>query len=244
MTDNLNIETRLHAPPLPETHALKSVLTAALKTRPVPRPTSETPVYWPAPYFRLNQVSLFREADEETRQHVLTACSRSVFAEAYYIEKSGMYFAAKMDLLAETTDERMLYSLFGADEAAHFNWVGAYADDEAVTGHAQSPFIRFLDEALRSEERETLCYLVQVILAGWGIAHYRALAAACGDSGLRTALENILKDEGRHHASGVVLSRERTLSAAQFKRLADILAELLRMAQAGPQTVVAHLSNV
>lgn len=118
MTDNLNIETRLHAPPLPETHALKSVLTAALKTRPVPRPTSETPVYWPAPYFRLNQVSLFREADEETRQHVLTACSRSVFAEAYYIEKSGMYFAAKMALLAETTDERMLYSLFGAARSA------------------------------------------------------------------------------------------------------------------------------
>lgn len=243
MATNLDIETRLDSPRLGDGHALQAVLASALKSRPAPLPPAAAAAFWPAAHFGLDRVAAYREASEATRHDILLGCSRSVLAEAYYIEKAGMYFAAKMSLLAESAEERMLYSLSGADEAAHFSWVSRYVDDASIASHAHDPFIRLLDEVLQSEEREVLCYVVQVILEGWGIGHYRALERGCRDEGLRTVLGNIVKDEGRHHAGGLILCRERKLSVRQARRLTDILLRLLPLIQAGPQMVVSQIER-
>ena len=78
----------------------------------------------------------------------------------------------------------MLYSLFAADEAAHFHWIRAYAPAAAIADGPGNPFLRLLDELLRTEDAPTLCYLVQVVLEGWGIHHYHALAKASLDADL------------------------------------------------------------
>src|SRR5262249_51873896 len=129
---NIQIETRLDAPDLGREHELQAVLQSALKSRAAAPPSNADPLnaYWPAAHFGLDRVSLFRDASEEEQARILAGCSRDVIAESYFIEKSGMYFAAKMALLAESAQERMLYSLFGADEAVHFDWVANYAANE------------------------------------------------------------------------------------------------------------------
>jgi hypothetical protein len=241
MATKLDIETRLDSPRLGDGHALQAVLASALKSRPAPSPPASAAPFWPAAHFGLDRVSAYREASEETRHRILLGCSRGVLAEAYYIEKAGMYFAAKMSLLAESAEERMLYSLSGADEAAHFSWISKYVDNASIASHARDPFTQLLDEVLRHEEREVLCYIVQVILEGWGIGHYRALERGCRDEGLRTVLGNIIKDEGRHHAGGVILWRERPPSEGQWRRLAEVMTRLLQMIQAGPQAVVSQI---
>src|SRR5262249_34244061 len=96
----------------------------------------------------------------------------------------------------------------------------------------------------KKEDRTTLSYIVQVILEGWGISHYHALAKDCLDAGLTAVLENMIRDEGRHHASGLALFNEQRHSAGSLKRLADLLAELLQMVQAGPQMVVSQIERV
>src|SRR5262249_61466855 len=93
----------------------------------------------------------------------------------------------------------------------------------------------------KKEDRTTLSYIVQVILEGWGISHYHALAKDCLDAGLTAVLENIIRDEGRHHASGLVLFKEHRHSPDNLKRLVDLLAEILLMVQAGPQMVVSQM---
>jgi hypothetical protein len=270
-SDRLDIETRLQAPDLPDGHGLYPVLASALKSRPAPQfdegrkmpkriPLSdavhpaikeqceaEAPAdrpFWPASYFNLDHVSVFRNSDEAEKRAILLGCSHSVLAEAYYIEKCGMYFASKMCLLSESAQERMLYSLFAADEAVHFNWISGFALAESVKGFESNPFILLLDEVLQKGDRTTLSYIVQVILEGWGISHYHALAKNCLDDGLATVFENVIRDEGRHHAGGLALFNGQRLGVERLKRLADLLAKLLSMVQAGPQMVVSQIERI
>jgi tRNA isopentenyl-2-thiomethyl-A-37 hydroxylase MiaE len=270
-SDKLEIETRLLAPDLPKGHGLYPVLAAALKSRPAPQFSvgrrmprlvslsdpvhsninehieKEAPAerpFWPASYFNLDQVTVCRNSNEAEKRAILLGCSHSVLAEAYYIEKCGMYFASKMCLLSESAQERMLYSLFAADEAVHFNWISGFAHAESVKEVENSPFIRLLDEVLRKENRTTLSYIVQVILEGWGISHYHALAKSCLDDGLAAVFENVIRDEGRHHAGGLALFNELRPGADILKRLTDLLAQLLLMVQAGPQMVVSQIDRV
>jgi hypothetical protein len=167
-----------------------------------------------------------------------------VLAESYFIEKSGMVFAARMTLLAESAQERMLYSLFAADEAVHFNWIANYAASESVAGFVDNAFIRLLDEILQSADKPALTCIVQVVLEGWGISHYHALMRDCLDGDLRATFEKIIKDEARHHASGVILFNEQQPTANQQTAIIDTLRRLLLMVQIGPQAVVAQIERV
>src|SRR5262245_61284587 len=241
--DKLEMETRLFAPDLPEGHGLYPVLASALRMRALPKKSADRPK-WPASYFGLEQVTIYRDSDEAEQRAILLGCSHNILAEIYYIEKCGMYFASKMCLLSESAQERMLYSLFAADEAVHFHWISSFAPAESGTDCKNSPFIQLIDEVLRKEDRTTLSYIVQVILEGWGISHYHALAKACLDAELAAVFENIIKDEGRHHASGLALFNGHPHSAEGLKRLTDLLAQLLLMVQAGPQMVVSQIERV
>src|SRR5262245_25291947 len=250
--EKLEIETRLCAPDLPEDHGLYPVVASALRMRALPETgrmrahpeeSADRPL-WPASYFGLEQVTIYRDSEEAEQRAILLGCSHNILAESYYIEKCGMYFASKMCLLSESAQERMLYSLFAADEAVHFHWISSYAPAESVKGCESSPFIQLIDEVLRKEDRMTLSYIVQVILEGWGIGHYHSLAKACLDAEMAAVFENIIRDEGRHHASGLALFNGRRHSAARLKRLTDLLAQLLLMVQAGPQMVVSQIERV
>lgn len=263
--DELEMETRLFAPDLPEGHGVYPVLESALgrggarrmralpgarRMRALPGARrmralpDGLPAFWSESFFGLDRVAIYRDSDEESRQQILIGCSGSILAETFYIEKCGMYFASKMCLLAESTQERMLYSLFAADEAVHFNWISGFATAESVREFENNPFIRLIDEVLEKEDRTTLSYIVQVILEGWGISHYHSLAANCLDPELAGVLENIIRDEARHHAGGLALFNDRRHGAEKLKRLADLLARLMSMVQAGPQMVVSQIERV
>lgn len=243
---NFQFETRLDAPDLQPDHDLYAVLQSALKSRAADQPLNTNPLecYWPAAHFGLDRVSLFRDASAEDQTRILAGCSRDVLAESYFIEKSGMTFAAKMTLLAESAQERMTYSLFAADEAVHFSWIAQYAAREAVGRFIDNAFIRLIDEILRSEAKPLLTYLVQVVLEGWGISHYHALMRDCLDGGLRAIFEKIIKDEARHHASGVILFNDQQPTVDQQAAIIDALRRLLLMVQVGPQSVAAQVECV
>jgi rubrerythrin len=231
---------------LGEHRDLRAVLASALKNRNAFQPEGrrDSSAFWPADHFGLDNVSLFRDSSEEERRAILEACGGNLLAESYYIEKFGMYFAAKMSLLAESADERMLYSLFAADEAVHYNWVAAFAPASAVADHLNNLFVKFLDETLRGEDRLTLSYVVQVVLEGWGLYHYRALSSDCEDEELKKVFENILRDEARHHRSGVILFGGQNPSTSQMERIVEVLSRLFFMVQAGPQAVVSQIERV
>jgi hypothetical protein len=243
---NTQMDANLESLDLREGHELHSILASALKSRAVSERErgDVSQVFWPAGHFNLDRVTTFRDASEEERARILEGCCRDLLEEAFWIEKLGMYFAAKMSLLAHSTEERMLYSLFAADEAVHFSWISGYVSAERVRGAGVNPFLKFLDEIVRGEDKLALTYIVQVILEGWGINHYHALLRDSTDAGLNKVFEGIIKDEARHHASGLILFNEQKPSSSQIESLVEMMSRLLFMVRIGPQSVVSQIERV
>ncbi|HEY9747602.1 MAG TPA: ferritin-like domain-containing protein, partial [Allocoleopsis sp.] len=82
--------------------------------------------YWDATHFGLERVAIFQDASEEEQRAIAQIASQGLLAEAYFVEKAGMGYMAKMLLLAETLEERMLYSLFAAEEATHLAQIRSF----------------------------------------------------------------------------------------------------------------------
>src|SRR5438105_3559712 len=81
---------------------------------------------WSASWWCLEDSHVYSGLNAAMQQAVVAACNRELIKEAYFIEKSGLAFSAKMVLLSETTDVAQLYSLIGADEAKHLAWIEPY----------------------------------------------------------------------------------------------------------------------
>ena len=89
-----------------------------------------------------------------------------------------------------------------------------------------------------------MVFVIQIVLEGWGLTHYRSIAAGCEDHELKATLESILKDEARHHGSGLVLFEKENLNAQSKKHIVDVMTRFLQMVQIGPQAVVNAVDSV
>jgi len=202
----------------------------------------ESPL-WNAEFHELHHSSAFQAFDDEQKNSVLMACSRNLLEEALYIEQSGMAFAAKMSLLAESVEERMLYSIFASEETKHYSQIRSFLPERSELGKPNS-FHHLLAELIECGDRDSLVFVIQVILEGWGITHYKSLAKDCQNADLQMVLEGILRDEARHHGSGVVLCRQRKISPETHQYTFEILVRLLEMVQKGPQGLLAAMDEV
>jgi hypothetical protein len=238
---SLACSTGLALPELASAEPLTHLVAATMKKRRgAASAGAATHAHWTAQFFGLDRVTRFAEAAPAEQAAILERCGQGLVGEAFYIEKAGLAFAAKMMLLAETTDERKLYALFAADEAAHFDAIAPFYRDRSASP-SENPFLALLSELIEDGDRQSLQLVIQVVLEGWGLSHYRALRDGCADPALRDALGAILADEAAHHGSGVVLLGERRLAAASRELVIDTMKRFLALVQAGPQALVAAL---
>jgi len=86
-----------------------------------------------------------------------------------------------------------------------------------------------------------LTLLIQVVLEGWGITHYRMMSEACKDPCLKATFQAILRDEAFHHGTGNVLFSRTKLSEGEERYVIAFLTRLLEMVRVGPQSVVSRL---
>lgn len=250
MAREISTRAGLDLPHLPSGHELEPILRAALAEH-VPkglRPSaSALPPHlarvWEPTQFGLDKVSYYRDAGEDDRRAILALCARGLLEEAYFIEKSGLAYTGKMILLSETTEERMLYALFGADEATHLRAIGSWLPDTHPT-RTDDAFLHLLSEVIEQGERDTLVFVIQVVLEGWGITHYGDIARACKSDGLRQTLLAIVKDEARHHGSGVQIWGTRTVTPRVHDEIVEILVRFLGMVQVGPVGVLGSIVRV
>lgn len=219
---------------------LQSVLRAsfgaldqALPTRPL----------WNAQFFGLDNSKLFKSLSDDQQNEITEKLSRHLLTESYAIEKIGMGFTAKMSLLADRLEERMLYSSFAFDEASHFYQISAYLDDVPKNLDA-SPFLSFLASLIENEDRDVLVVVIQVMLEGWGMSHYRKMLESAADSGFQTMMRKILKDEARHHGSGLAILSKADLSESQKRRVSEIMSHMVEMVRMGPQSTVQITEQV
>ncbi|MEM9566878.1 MAG: ferritin-like domain-containing protein [Cyanobacteria bacterium P01_E01_bin.34] len=222
---------------------LQRVLSAAL-AEPIQRsPSIDRPHYWGAEHFQLQRVKLFRESSGIEQQQILSLASRQLIGEAYWIEQAGVGYMAKMVLLAETAEERMLYGLFAADEAEHLAQIRRFVPETQPT-NSGDPFLKMLAEVVETQDKALLLFAMQVVLEGWGTSHYRHLSAGCLNAELSHLFLDFLQAESRHHASGQILFSRMVLSQASQQVIAEVMVQFLRMIQAGPQRIVAAIERV
>jgi rubrerythrin len=201
----------------------------------------DTPL-WPTEHFGLQHCGAFNNATPDQQELVIAQSSQSLLEEALFIEQSGLAFGAKMALLSETIEERMLYGLFMGDETAHYQQVRQFLPNFGIDCRP-GVFHQLLTRLIEEGDRETLVFTIQVVLEGWGLTHYRQLADGCLDPEFGASLRAIVKDEARHHGSGVILARQRGLPPQSRAFVIEILNEFLTMVQLGPQSVVTALEN-
>ena len=204
-----------------------------------PSPTPQ----WAAEFFNLHQCKAFSEAPATKQEEILGKCSAGVLEEALFIEQSGLAFGAKMGLLAESVEERMLYALFMSDEATHYHQVRRFLPGLGAQC-TPSEFHVLLAQLIEEGDRESLVFTIQVVLEGWGLIHYRTLADNCLSPEFEGVLHSILRDEARHHGSGLVLCKRRGLPEQSHEFVFEILSRFLGMIQRGPQSVVAAIEEV
>ncbi|MBD1862556.1 MULTISPECIES: ferritin-like domain-containing protein [Trichocoleus] len=205
--------------------------------------------YWDATHFGLERVAIFQDASSTEQQAIAQIASQGLLLEAYFVEKAGMGYMAKMLLLAETLEERMLYSLFAAEEATHLAQIrGFFAPqdegEEKESTSTDDPFLRFLSDLLETEDKAILLFIIQVVLEGWGLSHYRSLAKGCSHLELGQLFEQFLQAEARHHGSGLMLFNQISLSKPSQSAIVEALILFLRMVQVGPQRVLSAIAQV
>ncbi|MEH2367857.1 ferritin-like domain-containing protein [Nostoc sp.] len=199
--------------------------------------------YWDAEFFNLHQVKIFQQSNINEQFSILELANRSLLEESYFIEKAGVGYMAKMVLLAETVEERMLYALFTADEATHLHQISHFLAEMEVNS-TDDPFLRLLSEVVESADKTVLLFVLQVVLEGWGLSHYRRLAKECRYPVLAELFSSFLQSESRHHATGTTLFNQITVSALSQTIILDVLAQFLFMVQVGPQSLLAAIEQV
>ncbi|MEM8809449.1 MAG: ferritin-like domain-containing protein [Cyanobacteria bacterium P01_G01_bin.38] len=230
-------------PPLDPTHKLHRVLTSALGQKGRPEPDGCSPPPWDAAFFDLSQTALFQAAPAREQTHVLQLASQSLLAESYFIEKAGVGYMAKMTLLAETTEERMLYALFSADETTHLAQLSPFVAKPDRLGN-NDPFLQLLASLLETADRSVLQFVLQVVLEGWGLSHYRSLSRHCRHPALAELFHSFLDAEARHHGAGVTLFDRKNLSDTNRLVVIEALAAFLQMVRVGPQRLIEAIATV
>ena len=243
ITDQVFNVSGFGLPDLATNNKINRMLAAALRGQDIANSPTANAIYWDADYFDLNRVSIFQDASDLEQQQILQQLSRELLQESIHIEQAGVGYMAKMVLLAESTQERMLYSLFTADETTHLAQLQPYGA-VAQTGSWDDPFLQLLAEIVDSPDKSVLLFVLQVVLEGWGLTHYRRLAAGCTCSPLREVFQGFLQAESRHHGAGVTLLQQNPMAASSEASVTECLARFLQIVRVGPQRVVGAISAI
>ncbi len=230
-------------PELSADNKLNRILTSALRQQADSSNSKNISVYWQADYFDLDQVSIFQDADKTEQQQILRELNQGLLQESLYIEQAGVGYMAKMVLMADSTQERMLYGLFAADETTHLAQLQPYLPSPTLLSEPDDPFLRLLAGIVESSDKAVLLFVLQVVLEGWGLTHYRSLARGCNHKPLKRIFQTFLQAESRHHGAGVTLFSQTQLSASSKNAILACLATFLQMVRVGPQRVVSAIAT-
>jgi rubrerythrin len=224
-------------------NSLQRILSTALPR--VDRSTEISPInnYWNAQFFQLDRVKLFQDASEMERLAILQLANRSLLEEAYFIEKAGVGYMAKMVLLAESIEERMLYGLFTTDETIHLSQISSLLPDREPDSR-DNPFLNLLTEVVAETDKTLLLFVIQVVLEGWGLSHYHRLAKGCDDRSISALFSGFLQAEARHHGTGATLFAQTQMSISSQNAIVEVLNTFLHMVQVGPQNLLIAIERI
>lgn len=196
---------------------------------------------WPAVYYGLDKSQLFQQLDDVAQFQILKTCAQDLLNESYFIEKMGLEYCAKLTLLSPCSQSKQIFSLIGADEATHLQWITPFVP-ESMRHTPTSPLLSLIRDVVTLNNENLLYYLVQIILEGWGLEHYKQLSQYCLNPTIQKIFADILQDEALHHQSGKTLFDSKKLSKQDKFIVQDHLKAYCDLIRIGPQSVVNAVS--
>lgn len=196
---------------------------------------------WSATFYGLDNSRLYQQLSDVTQIQILINCAQDMLNESYFIEKMGLEYCAKLTLLSPCTQAKQIFSFIAADEATHLQWITPFVpEDHRIT--PKSPLLALIRDVIALNNEHILYYLVQIILEGWGLAHYKQLSKHCLDPLLQKVFADILQDEALHHQSGKTLFDSKRLSKQDKALIQDQLKAYCDLVRIGPQAVVSAVN--
>lgn len=125
---------------------------------------------------------------------------------ALTIEEMGLIYCAKMNLLSQSREERIAFSLMGADEARHFEMLRLISPaDELPRNSTLQELVTNTVASVEASDRIGCLFALQVLLEGFGLSYYRSLALTTTSIAVKAVFNEIVADEAFHHGLGIVL---------------------------------------
>lgn len=223
---NLKITSSIFAPPIENDESLKALLKKSSGIAPEKVPVQS--LYWNADHYRLGSSTVFGKLSVEQQHQTLETLNHWSLSLVYFIEKYGLNYGAKMILLSETTEEKSLYTLFGADEVKHRLMIEPFIQRTVANELDLHPLLSSLNLCLEQGEKEAMIFTIQVVLEGFGLSHYGALRDSCQSLALKQVFSDILAEEVLHHGMGVALMQKIDLSRRAKEQISDLTALFVR----------------
>lgn len=215
-----------------ENKSLQQMLDVAFNKLTVePKKTEFPNHFWSEKRYGFERSQKFMRLNDEEKSRALRFLTEQNLALSYFIEKSGHNYGAKMILLAKNQDEKALYSLFAAEEAIHQR---EFMNHMWFTPKASThwhPMLSVLGDVMKEGERNTLIYVIQVLLEGFGMSFYSGLGESCEYAPMKNVYSRILQDEARHHGSGVILANFYDVSAHEKNQIFEYTKKFIEALQ-------------
>ncbi|MBS1970539.1 MAG: ferritin-like domain-containing protein [Bdellovibrionales bacterium] len=229
MNEWFDLDKVLEAPHLQAGHPLIQILDPMLSARgATPNRTAKPHLCWAAERFGLQKSSAFRALKPTAQEDILLRLTELNLSLSYFIEKSGHHYAAKMILSSPALEEKTFYALMASEEATHLRFfMNAMWFQPTLKTHFH-PMLPILAETIQWGTRDCLVFVIQVLLEGFGIAHYSSLRENCIDEDLKNDFQTILRDEAKHHGAGLVLSKEQRLTQETSDQIFELSRKFIR----------------
>ncbi len=237
---NLKVENDLGLSHQLQNAKVSKLISGSIKRKNQPisvAPEEDAPLFWRPDLFLLDRSTLYARLDPLRQQRILKHYNDVLISEFYFLEKSGLAYCAKMILLGETTETRQLYGLIAADEATHLEWITPYVDLACRT-KPQGKLLPVLGKIIEDCDANSLYYLVQTIIEGWGMMTYKVMSKACQCPHLKAILKNVMQDEAIHHETGPALFEPEKITAQTAAFIYDRMKAYAEVLRVGPQTLV------
>lgn len=165
-------------------------------------------ILWGPQRYGLQHSKAFNHLNEQDQNAYLERMTQLNLALSAFIETSGHNYGAKMILLSESLEEKSTYALFASDEAVHLREFQNFINFDYSLETHYHPMLKPLAEVIRDGSKTSLVFVIQVLLEGFGMGHYNGLKETCLFEPLVGTYDQILKDEARHHGTGIILAKE------------------------------------
>ena len=132
-------------------------------------------IFWNEEFFLLSKSHIWKTLSEEKKTNILLKMNEHLLREAYYIENAGMLYAAKMNMLSETQEERSFFSIMGYEEACHLQSLKPFFNSNITEGSVPT-FSNNIGKIILEGDKPSNLFLIQILLEGWGLSYYQALA--------------------------------------------------------------------